>query len=57
MYVGFNKKDCREAAIKRVPKHAMKNAKAEVDSLLKLDHDNIVKYQVNIYYGYERLLQ
>ena len=57
MYVGFDKNDCREAAVKRVPMHAMKHATAEVKNLLELDHVNIVKYQVNIYYGYERLIQ
>jgi len=57
VYVGFDKNDCREAAVKRVPMHAMKHATAEVKNLLELDHVNIVKYQVNIYYGYERLIQ
>ena len=46
VYVGFNKKDSREMAVKRVPKGAIESAEQEVKILLKLNHPNIVGYQV-----------
>ena len=47
VYVGFNKKDSREMAVKRMPKRAIKNAQQEVKTLRKLNnHRNIVGYQV-----------
>ena len=46
VYVGFNKKDSREMAVKRVTKDAIEMAEQEVKILLKVDHPNIVKYQV-----------
>ena len=46
VYVGFNKKDSREMAVKRVPKGAIEKTEQEVKILRKLNHPNIVGYQV-----------
>ena len=47
VYVGFNKKDSREIAVKRMSKRAITNAQHEVKALRKLNnHRNIVGYQV-----------
>jgi len=49
VFVGINKKDGREAAVKRVQKMYKNMVKRELDHLLKLEHDNIVRYQVQCY--------
>ena len=49
VFLGINKKDGREAAVKRVHKKNMDMVKTELDHLLKLEHDNIVRYQVKRY--------
>ena len=46
VYVGLNKKDGVEMAVKVMKQEAIKMAVQEVKTLQKLDHQNIVRYQV-----------